>query len=321
MNIGIIGSGFIVDVFCNNAKTKKEMKLYAIWGRHEEKIKKFDCFKKYYTNIIDFYNDNNIEVVYIALPNGLHYEYALNALKAGKHVLLEKPFCVSTKQAKILIDYAKKHKLFLYETVMTLHSPNYQRINRYIDSIGDIKMIDINFSQYSRRYNKFINGITLPAFDYKLAGGALMDLGVYSIHFVCGLFGLPKKVYYYPNIIKKVDTSGVLIMDYGSFKANLVSAKDCGAPAYATIQGDKGYIRLNSTTSRCSALDIIYNDGKTKSFIEEDGEFVGWHNLYNDFIKIYKKKDYKTCNKLLENTMMVQKVLEDSISSAKLEYK
>ena len=321
MNIGIIGSGFIVDVFCKNAKSKKDFNLYAIWGRHEEKIKKFDCFEKYYIDINEFYDDKKIDVVYIALPNALHYEYALNALKAGKHVLLEKPFCVTTKQAKTLIEYAKKHNLFLYETIMTLHSPNYLKIKKYIDSIGDIKMIDINFSQYSRRYDKFKSGTTLPAFDYKLAGGALMDLGVYSIHFVCGLFGKPKSVCYQPNIIKKVDTSGVLVMDYGTFKANLVSAKDCSSPAYALIQGDKGYIRLNSTTSRCSSFDVIYNDGNKKSFASKEGEFVGWHNLYNDFIKIYKKKDYKTCYKLLKNTMVVQKVLEDSISSAKLEYK
>lgn len=318
MKIGILGSGFIVDVFCENAKKYKDLNTYAIWGRHEEKIKKFLGFEKYYTNVDDFFNDKNIEVVYVALPNGLHYEYAYKALKAGKHVMLEKPFCVTTKQAKTLIDYAKKKKLFLFETIMTLHSSNYLKLDSFIKTIGDIKIIDISFCQYSRRYEKFVNGITLPAFDYKLAGGALMDLGVYSIHFVCGLFGKPKKVMYYPNIKKNVDTSGVLVMDYGKYKANLVSGKDCKAPSYATIQGDKGYIKVNSTTSRCSSFDVVYNDGKKKSFALEDSEFVGWKSLYEDIIKIYKKKDYKTCYKLLDNTLMVQKVLEDARNSTNM---
>ena len=92
MNIGILGSGFIVDVFCKNSKMYKDINTYAIWGRHEEKIKKFTNFKKYYTNIDEFFNDKNIDVVYVALPNSLHFEYAHKALKTGKHVLLEKPF-------------------------------------------------------------------------------------------------------------------------------------------------------------------------------------------------------------------------------------
>ena len=320
MNIGILGSGFIVDVFCENSKMYKDINTYAIWGRHEEKIKKFTNFKKYYTNVDEFFNDKNIDVVYVALPNSLHFEYAHKALKAGKHVLLEKPFCLTTKQAKTLMDYAKKQKLFLFETIMTLHAPNYIKLKSFINKIGEIKMVDANFSQYSRRYEKFKNGITLPAFDYKLAGGALLDLGVYNIHFVCGLFGKPKAVNYYPNILKKVDTSGVLVLDYGKFKANLVAAKDCKAECFATIQGDKGYIKVNSTTSRCSSFDIVYNDGTKKSFVGEDGEFVAWKTLYGDIIKIYKKKDYDACYKLLDNTLIVQKVLEQAIKNGKLNY-
>ena len=320
MKIGVIGSGFIVDVFCENAKMYKEFDTYAIWGRHEEKIRKYSNFKKYYTNIDEFLKDKEIEVVYVALPNGLHYEYAYKALKANKHVLLEKPFCVTVKEAKTLITYAKKKKLFLYETIMTLHSPNYIKMKSFVDKIGDIKMIDINFSQYSRRYAKFLDGITLPAFDYKLAGGALMDIGVYSIHFVCGIFGKPKKVMYYPNLVKNVDTSGVLIMDYGSFKASLVACKDCKTPAYALIQGDKGFIRVNQTTSRCSSFDVVDNDGKIKSFVGEDKEFAGWKTLYGDFIKLYKKKDLNACYKLLDNTLVVQKVLEDARISAGMKF-
>ena len=320
MNIGILGSGFIVDVFVKNSKMYKEFNLYAIWGRHEEKIRQYEGFKLYTTDINEFLNDSNIDVVYIALPNALHYEYAYKALKAGKHVLLEKPFCTSVRQAKTLINYAKKHNLIIYETAMTPHSPNYQKAKKYINEIGEIKMIDINFSQYSRRYEKFKNGIILPAFDYKLAGGSLLDLGVYSIHFVVGMFGLPKHTMYFPNISRNVDTSGVLVLDYGKFKANMVSSKDTEAPAYALVQGDKGYIRCNSTTSRCASFDIIMNDGKTISFETENNEFSGWKTLYSDFIKLYKRKDLKTFYNLLDETLMVQKVLDDARKFANMKY-
>lgn len=320
MNIGVIGSGFIVDVFCKKIKMFDNVKTYAIWGRHEEKIKSFSNFKKYYTDINKFNEDPNIDIVYIALPNSLHYKYAYMSLKAGKHVILEKPFCLNVKEAKSLIAYAKKHKLFIFESIMTLHIPNYLKIKTYINKIGNIKLVDINFSQYSRKYDKFTKGTILPAFDYKLAGGALMDIGVYSIHFVCSIFGKPKKVLYFPNIEKNIDTSGILIMDYGSFKASLIFGKDCKVPAHAFIQGDKGHIRVNSTVSRCSSMDYVDNDGRVLSFVDEDDEFVGWKYLYGAIFKIYNSKNYKTCYKLLENTVMVQDVLEKARNSACMKF-
>ena len=114
MNIGVIGSGFIVEVFVKNSKMYKDINLYTIWGRHEEKIRKFEGFKLYTTNIDELLNDSNIDVVYVALPNSLHYEYAYKALKARKNVMLEKPFCLNYAQSKKLIDYAKKNKLFYF---------------------------------------------------------------------------------------------------------------------------------------------------------------------------------------------------------------
>jgi len=312
MNIGIIGSGFIVAVFVKNSKLLKDFKLYGIWGRHLEKIKAFEGFKLYTTDIDELVNDPNIDVVYVAIPNALHYEYALKALKAKKHVMLEKPFCNNYSQTKKLVDYAKKNKLFLYETAMTIHSPNYQKAKKYVKNLGEIKMVEVNFSQYSRRYERFKNGIMTPAFDKKLAGGSLMDLGIYSIHFVTNIFGMPNKVYYHPNMIKGVDTSGVAVLDYKSFKATLIHAKDCGAKSYAVIQGDKGYIRCNSTPSRCASFDVVSNDGKTITISSEDNEFAGWKTMYGDFVKMYKKKDYETCYKLLNQTLLAQKVLDEA---------
>lgn len=319
MNIGIVGSGSIVEVFVRNSKKYKDLKLYAIWGRHLEKIQRFEDFKTYYTDIDEFLADKNIDVVYVALPNSLHFEYAYKALKAGKHVLLEKPFCTNYKQAKTLVDYAKAHKLFLYESIMTLHAPNFEKIRKNIDKLGEIKMIDVNFCQYSRRYDKFKQGIVLPAFDYNLAGGALMDLGVYNIYLIVGIFGLPKKVEYYPNMIRKVDTSGVLVLDYGKFKATMVNAKDCQSPSYALIQGDKGYIRLNSTTSRMSDFDVVDNLGNKKNYPGLTGEYAGWDTLYSNFIKIYKKKDLDKCYEYLNYSLLIQKVLDKARLSADID--
>ncbi|MBR4422210.1 MAG: Gfo/Idh/MocA family oxidoreductase, partial [Erysipelotrichaceae bacterium] len=112
INIGILGSGFIVPVFIEMSKLYRQYHLRAIWGRHEEKLLTFkEEFEYYTTDLEAFLSDEKIDVVYIALPNALHYEYALKALEHGKHVILEKPFTVHKKEAKKLIDLAKKKGL------------------------------------------------------------------------------------------------------------------------------------------------------------------------------------------------------------------
>ena len=166
----------------------------------------------YSLNNEDVYADPKIDVIYCAVPNGLHYEVAKRALECGKHVIVEKPFTASYAEAKELIDLAKKKKLIIYEAITLRHMPNYRKIKELLPEIGEMKMVDINFSQYSSRYDKFKKGITLPAFDPKQAGGSLMDLGVYSIHFVLGLFGMPKKVNYFANIRKKIDTDFSIVI-------------------------------------------------------------------------------------------------------------
>ena len=104
INIGIIGSGFIIPVFIEVSKMFEDYHLRAIWGRHEEKLLQFKDEVDYYTTDLEkVLSDEEIDAIYVALPNSLHYQYAMEALKHGKHVILEKPFTVYYKDAKKLI--------------------------------------------------------------------------------------------------------------------------------------------------------------------------------------------------------------------------
>ena len=323
INVGIIGSGFIVPVFISVSKMFKDYHLRAIWGRHEEKLLNFKDEVDYYTTDLErILSDEQIDVIYVALPNGLHYEYAMKALKHHKHVILEKPFTVSYKAAKKLVDYAKKHKLIIFEAVVTAHNPNYHKAKKLIDELGEIRIVTANFSQYSRRYDRFRSGVILPAFDKDLAGGALMDLNVYNIHFVTGIFGLPKKVYYHANVEKGVDTSGVCILDYGNFKATCIAAKDCKAECFGLIEGDKGFLRNNTTCSRCADFTLRFNDGKEKHFEQEEkGEFDSWGYEMKEFVRLYRRMDLEKAYEYNKQTLIVAKVLDEAIASAGLDYK
>jgi predicted dehydrogenase len=322
INVGIIGSGFIVPVFISVSKLFEEFHLRAIWGRHEEKLAQFKDEVDYYTCDLErLLSDDEIDVIYVALPNALHYRYAMMALKHHKHVILEKPFTVYYRQAKKLIDLAEENGLIIFEAIVTAHNPYFHQAIKAKDELGEIRMVVCNYSQYSRRYDRFRKGEILPAFDKDLAGGALMDLGVYNVHFVTGMFGAPKKVSYFPNVEKGVDTSGVLVLDYGKFKATCIAAKDCKADCYCLVQGDQGYLRNDTTSSRCADFTLKLNDGTERRFFQEKrGEFDSWSYEMKEFVRLYKKMDLTKAREYNEQTLIVARVLEKALKSAGLNY-
>ena len=151
INVGIIGSGFIVPHFIDAVKMVKGYHIRAISGRNEKAINEL---KERYgidycsTNNDDVYNDPKIDAIYVALPNGLHYETGKKALMADKHVIMEKPFTVTYDQAKELIDLAKKKKKIIFDAVTLWHKPNYEKVRELIPEVGDIKMVNLNRELY-----------------------------------------------------------------------------------------------------------------------------------------------------------------------------
>lgn len=324
INVGIIGSGFIIPTFIEATKLVKGFKYVGIAGRNEEKLK---ALKEKYN--IGYYslsndeviNDPKIDAIYLGVPNGIHYELAKKALLANKHVIMEKPFTPTYKQAKELIDLAKERNLVIFDAVTLIHMPNYAKCKDIIKELGDIKMVDLNFSQYSSRYDRFKNGIVLPAFDPKQAGGALMDLGIYNINFVVGMFGEPKKVAYYPNIRKKIDTSGILVLDYGSFKVNSIAAKDCRAPLYVCVQGDLGYLRSDAASSTIPMVYHVDNKGERKEYSLNKYLNCGHYDEFKEFKRLVNSKDLAKAQEYNELTLKTVKVLEKAIKFAGIKFK
>ena len=187
MKLGIVGSGMIVRDLLSFIHNIKEIEIVHISGtkRSEETVKTM-CQKhhiqRWSSDYEDLLNDKNVEVIYVAVPNHIHYEYAKRALEANKHVILEKPFTTTYEESLELKQLAIDKHLFLWEAITNQYLPNYKLMKDLIKQIGDIKIINCNYSQYSSRYDAFKEGIILPAFDVTKAGGALMDLNIYNIH-------------------------------------------------------------------------------------------------------------------------------------------
>lgn len=314
MRVGIVGSGMIVGDCLEALEGLEEISCVSLCVRAQSKEKGRALCEKYqiadlYTDYDEFLKQSDVDFVYIGIVNSEHFPYAKKALEAGKNVILEKPFTRNSKEALTLIELAKQKKLFLFEAITVTYFPNYLYVKERLRDLGDIKIVNCNFSQYSSRYDRYLQGDIAPAFDPKYCGGALYDLNVYNIYFTVGLFGKPNSVHFYGNKGHNgIDTSGILIMEYDDFQAVCIAAKDSSSPNYACIQGTKGYIRVNSQASLCEKVEENIN--KTEQIINRN---VYPHRMQHEFMgmkDIYQRADYEECYQRLELALEVMKVLE-----------
>ncbi|WP_244834970.1 Gfo/Idh/MocA family oxidoreductase [Clostridium sp. BJN0001] len=322
MKIAIAGSGMIVPTFTDAAKNISDIQICAIFCREKsiekaKKIAKENNFSKIYTDYDEMLKDSEIEFIYIALPNSLHYEFSLKALKAGKNLICEKPFTMSKKQTENLINIASENKLFIFEAITTIYMPNYKLIKEHLNKIGNVKIVSCNFTQYSSRYDNYLKKIIAPVFNPDLGGGVLPDLNIYNIHFVSGLFGSPTDAYYFANLgFNKVDTSGIIILKYDKFTASLTAAKDCFAESSCYIEGDNGYIKLNGTANEMNEIEIKIRDKEIKKYNVQKYSNRMTYEL-NEFNKIYKEKDFKKCSHFLSHTKDVIDIFEKALKNIK----
>ncbi len=312
MKLGIAGTGMIVQDLLTTFN-KLSFEAVYIYGtqrsmeRTESLKDKYHLDKTYYD--YDELLDSDADTIYIALPNFLHYSFAKKALEKNKHLIIEKPITSNYQEAKELKELAQKKHLIILEAMNVHYLPSYKSIKKNIDKVGKLKIVSLNYSQYSSRYNAFKEGNILPAFDYHKSGGSLMDLNVYNIHFIIGLFGKPNDVAYYPNIERNIDTSGILILDYGKFKAIAIGAKDCQAPYVCTIQGDEGNIAIYGPVSQARKYYINENNSESKELIFEENT----HRLYYEFVEfinIIDSFDYKKADQMLEISMIASEIME-----------
>ncbi len=312
INLGIIGTGLIVKEFLTDLASLDHLHLRAIVSTKRS----FETARKLAAEYgIEYALDNfedlkgkGIDTLYIAVPNHLHFDYAKRALEAGYNVILEKPLASSDHEAKILADLARDRNLILLEAVTTTAFDSFRRIRQALDEIGDIRIVFANYSQYSRRYDAFVRGEILPVFDPAKAGGALMDLNLYNLQLVCGLFGEPESVDYRARIERGIDTNGIALLQYPGFTAICVAAKDCAGPCEFQIEGTGGCISCQSAPNTMGKITIRRRGQEDEVFEEE----YSAHRVvpeFRQFIRILREHDLQTAREKLDHSLIVSRVL------------
>ena len=313
MNLGIVGAGMIVKDFLSFTHELPEIKLEAIVARNIENLKNLQNMyniKEIFTDLDECLSSPSIDTIYVAVPNNLHYSVAKKALEAGKNVICEKPFTLDYHETVELFELAESKNLILIEAITNQYLPNYLEIKENLSQIGNIRLVECNFSQLSSRYEAFKKGIIAPVFDKNQGGGVLGDLNIYNIHFVVGLFGAPKNSEYYPNIVREVDTSGILILEYDEFKVVCIAAKDTYNNSYANIQGDKGLIKVIGTLNEVPNYIIKNNEVEIKV-----NKNIHKHRMYSEFkkfIDVIDNKDFDFMEKQKEHSLAVMEVIDKS---------
>ena len=322
MKLGIVGSGKIVQEFLPWLASCRAFEVAALCSTQRSADKAAALCAQYgvpfhvtdYSQLLAA-----VDVVYIALPNLLHTAYAKAALEAGRHVIVEKPLAPCASEAAALSALAHRKGCFLFEAVTTQYLENYRKLRQLLPRVGQVKLVQCNFSQYSSRYDAFCAGQTAPVFDPQQAGGALMDLAVYNVSYIVGLFGEPQQVHYAANVEKGIDTSGILTMDYRSFKAVSIAAKDCAAPPRYVIQGTRGYLLQKSTANFCGPVTLHLNDGREEHF-SLNGKRPRCAAEFEIIAHAIAAGDQELCSGMLETSLAVSRVLTAARQSAGIKF-
>ena len=318
IRLGTIGSGFIVHTILNNVLKTEGIQLEAVYSRSQEKgstlAEKYGA-AKVYTDMDAFLADPDINVVYIATPNLLHYPQAKKALLAGKHVILEKPFTTKLEHARELVQLAKEKHLILVDAVPTACLPNFRIVKEQLPKIGKLKLVMGNYSQYSSRYDQVLAGEKPNIFNPEFAGGCLMDINFYNLYLNVALFGKPRSAVYYPNLYPGLaDTSGSLVLRYDGFVSQNAGAKDTWGVNFFQIEGEKGYIYVVNGPSALDEVRVVTKSGE--EVLDAQPNPDRWSYEVEEVTRRILNEDYETFYDRLDTMLAVIETLESTRKSA-----
>lgn len=244
-NWATLGCGVIAHQLAE-AMQAKGRTLYSVANRTHEKAVAFaDKYKigKIYDNIDEVFEDDNVDIIYISTPHNTHIEYLRKALACGKHVICEKSITLNTSELNEAIDLAEKNHVVLAEAMTIYHMPIYKKLEEIIKSgkLGELRLIQMNFGSYKPydMNNRF--------FNRNLAGGAMLDIGVYALSVV--RFFMTSKPHKIASQVKYAPTgvdeqASILLQNKEDEMATVILSLHAKQPKRATISFDKGYIEI-----------------------------------------------------------------------------
>lgn len=243
---GIVGPGKIAHSFAKDLQLVTDGELVAVASRNIERAQEFGSkygATSYFGSYEALFESKEVDVIYIATPHTSHAELSIRAMEHGKHVLCEKPMGVNRFEVKKMLSVAKENNVFLMEALWSRFNPSIQKIKRMVDegNIGELQYLHADFAFYALDRDE--KGRVL---NPHLAGGSLLDIGIYPIFLSYLLLGKPDKIQACSRFYKTgVEIQTSMIFEYPDAQAILYSGYTSKSEMKAEISGSKGAIFLH----------------------------------------------------------------------------
>ena len=245
LNWAVLGTGVIANQMAQ-ALQKMGKPLYAVGNRTYEKAvefaKRYDI-QKVYPQIVDMFEDEAVDIIYITSPHNTHYGFMKKALEHGKHLLVEKSITLNSEELDEMIALAREKHLILAEAMTIWHMPIYKKLWEIVKSgeLGKVQMITVNFGSFKEydMKNRF--------FNMNLAGGALLDIGVYALSIVRSFMTeKPADIVsqWKPSPAGSDEQAAILLKNKDGQMATVALSLHSKQPKRAMISCEKGYIEI-----------------------------------------------------------------------------
>lgn len=268
LNWAVLGTGVIANEMAVSL-SKMGKRLYGVANRTYEKAVSFA--EKYnvkivYDSIDDIFTDPEVDIIYITTPHNTHYPFMKKALENGKHLLVEKSITLNSEELDEMVEMAKEKNLVLAEAMTIWHMPLYNELCRLLNSgeLGKVQMITMNFGSFKEydMSNRFFNP--------ELAGGALLDIGVYALSIVRSFMDeSPEEIV---SQMKAAPTgvdeqATILLKNSCGQMATVALSLHSKQPKSAMISCEKGYIEIMEYPRADKAIMVDAVSGKTKEIV------------------------------------------------------
>ena len=270
---GILSTGTIAKNFAATAAKMGDVHIHAVASRSMESADAFaDAYgiARRYDSYEALAEDPRVDIVYIATPHSRHYADMKLMIEHGKHVLCEKSFTANAREAEEIFALAKEKGVFVMEAFWTKFIPVYQDVMRVIEAgeIGEITTVTAQYGYTTARMGR--------KFDPALAGGTLLDIGVYAIGFACMMLGYVWDQVLSSMIMNDQGTDAVdsIILRRGGACAQLTAAIGCEIPTHGAVYGTKG--RIDIPEFKNPTYVTVCTAGKEPERIERPFEVNGF---------------------------------------------
>ncbi|HZG13966.1 MAG TPA: Gfo/Idh/MocA family oxidoreductase [Candidatus Bathyarchaeia archaeon] len=314
VRFGVIGTNWITEEMLRAGQDVNSFQLTAVYSRTAERAEEFAQkvgVTTIYTDVTELAQSNEVDAVYIASPNSFHAQQAITLMNHGKHVLCEKPMASNAREAKEMVEAARRNGVVFMEALKSTLYPNFAVIRENLPKIGEIRRYFASYCQYSSRYDAYKAGTVLNAFKPEFSNGSLMDLGVYCLYPLVVLFGKPERISAHAFMLESgVDGEGSILLSYHGKDAVIMYSKITNSDLPTEIQGEQGTMvidRINNPQN----VQIRYRDGRVEDVtVPQDKHSMSYELA--EFIGLIENGKQQSEINSHENSLITMEIMDEA---------